>query len=150
MAIRGIGTDLVPIKRIAATYERFGNRFLNRAFHPMESTHFTHLAQSNKKAALAYLAGRWDISCQFALCPRFTPSIHRWAAKEAVYKACNCGRLQFPHLLVVSDGGGPVVQPSKPALRMMSDAGIHQVLLSISHDADAGLAIAFATAVSKT
>ena len=57
--IIGIGTDLANIDRIAGTLERFGDRFRNRVFTPVEQ------AKSER---------RKDVAGTYA---------KRWAAKEA-------------------------------------------------------------------
>ncbi|MFY0634385.1 MAG: holo-ACP synthase [Vannielia sp.] len=65
--ILGIGTDLANIERIAATLERFGDRFRNRVFTPLEQ------AKAERRAD--------------------TPGTYakRWAAKEACSKALGTG-----------------------------------------------------------
>ncbi|MBY6154263.1 holo-ACP synthase [Vannielia litorea] len=65
--ILGIGTDLANIERIAATLERFGDRFRNRVFTPVEQ------AKAERRAD--------------------TPGTYakRWAAKEACSKALGTG-----------------------------------------------------------
>jgi holo-[acyl-carrier protein] synthase len=65
--ILGIGTDLANIERIAATLERFGDRFRNRVFTETEQ----------RKAN-----GRKDVAGTYA---------KRWAAKEACSKALGTG-----------------------------------------------------------
>lgn len=65
--ILGIGTDLANIERIAGTLERFGDRFRNRVFTPVEQ------ARSEKRA---------DTAGSYA---------KRWAAKEACSKALGTG-----------------------------------------------------------
>ncbi|MGO4914271.1 holo-ACP synthase [Pseudogemmobacter sp. W21_MBD1_M6] len=65
--ILGIGTDLANIERIAATLERFGDRFRNRVFTDTEQ----------RKAA-----SRKDVAGTYA---------KRWAAKEACSKALGTG-----------------------------------------------------------
>ena len=65
--ILGIGTDLANIERIAATLERFGDRFRNRVF----------TDQEQRKAA-----SRKDVAGTYA---------KRWAAKEACSKALGTG-----------------------------------------------------------
>lgn len=65
--ILGIGTDLANIERIAATLERFGDRFRNRVFTEVEQ----HKAERRKDAAGTYAK--------------------RWAAKEACSKALGTG-----------------------------------------------------------
>lgn len=65
--ILGIGTDLANIDRIAATLDRFGDRFRNRVFTGTEQ----------RKAE-----GRKDTAGTYA---------KRWAAKEACSKALGTG-----------------------------------------------------------
>jgi len=65
--ILGIGTDLANIERIAATLERFGDRFRNRVFTPVEQ---------------AKAARRRDVAGTYA---------KRWAAKAACSKALGTG-----------------------------------------------------------
>ncbi len=65
--ILGIGTDLANIDRIAATLARFGDRFRNRVFTPVEQ----------RKAGR-----RPDVAGTYA---------KRWAAKEACSKALGTG-----------------------------------------------------------
>ena len=65
--ILGVGTDLANIDRIAATLERFGDRFRNRVFTPTEQ----------RKAER-----RRDVAGTYA---------KRWAAKEACSKALGTG-----------------------------------------------------------
>ena len=65
--ILGIGSDLANIDRIAATLDRFGDRFRNRVFTPAEQ------AKAERRAD--------------------TPGTYakRWAAKEACSKALGTG-----------------------------------------------------------
>jgi len=65
--ILGIGTDLANIDRIAATLDRFGDRFRDRVFTPAEQAK----AERRKQAAATYAK--------------------RWAAKEACSKALGTG-----------------------------------------------------------
>jgi holo-[acyl-carrier protein] synthase len=65
--ILGIGTDLANIERIAATLERFGDRFRNRVFTDVEQ------AKAGRRA---------DTAGTYA---------KRWAAKEACSKALGTG-----------------------------------------------------------
>lgn len=66
--ILGIGSDLANIDRIAATLERFGDRFRDRVFTDTER----RKAESRKRATAATYA-------------------KRWAAKEACSKALGTG-----------------------------------------------------------
>ncbi|MDO5647696.1 holo-ACP synthase [Paracoccus sp. (in: a-proteobacteria)] len=65
--IIGIGSDLCNIDRIAATLDRFGDRFRNRVFTPAERTRAA--GRAHEPATLA----------------------KRWAAKEACSKALGTG-----------------------------------------------------------
>ena len=65
--ILGIGTDLANIERIEGTLARFGDRFRNRVFTPVEQ---------------AKAARRRDVAGTYA---------KRWAAKEACSKALGTG-----------------------------------------------------------
>ena len=65
--ILGVGTDLANIERIAGTLERFGDRFRNRVFTPVEQ------AKAERRA---------DVAGTYA---------KRWAAKEACSKALGTG-----------------------------------------------------------
>jgi holo-[acyl-carrier protein] synthase len=65
--IIGLGTDLIDITRIEATIERFGGRFLDRIFTPVEQ------AKSDRRANRAASYAR------------------RFAAKEACSKALGTG-----------------------------------------------------------
>ncbi len=65
--ILGIGTDLANIDRIAGTLERFGDRFRNRVFTPLEQ----RTAERRQQVAATYAK--------------------RWAAKEACSKALGTG-----------------------------------------------------------
>jgi len=65
--ILGIGTDLANIERIEATLARFGDRFRNRVFTPIEQ----HKAERRRDTAGTYAK--------------------RWAAKEACSKALGTG-----------------------------------------------------------
>ena len=65
--ILGIGSDLANIERIAATLDRFGDRFRNRVFTPIEQ----RKADSRAHAAATFAK--------------------RWAAKEACSKALGTG-----------------------------------------------------------
>ncbi|ADO41766.1 holo-ACP synthase [Ketogulonicigenium vulgare] len=65
--IIGVGTDLCNIERVEGTLARFGDRFRNRVFTPLEQAR----AERNAKPAAIYAK--------------------RWAAKEACSKALGTG-----------------------------------------------------------
>ncbi|WP_127523821.1 holo-ACP synthase [Mesorhizobium sp. Z1-4] len=65
--IVGIGSDLIDIRRVEATLERFGERFINRVFTPVEQAR----SERRKQRAASYAK--------------------RFAAKEACAKALGTG-----------------------------------------------------------
>lgn len=67
-----LGTDIVYIPRIQAAVERFGDRFLQRVYTPIEQQHCGYYSQELALPSFERLAGRW-------------------AAKEAVVKALGTG-----------------------------------------------------------
>ncbi len=80
--IFGIGTDLVEIDRVAATYRRFGAHFVERLLLPMERAAFERLPDREARR-VRFLA-------------------QRFAAKEAIVKALGTG---FAHGLWIRDCG---------------------------------------------
>jgi len=70
--IFGVGTDLVEIARIAAAFERFGDRFVDRILGPEERRRYDARRARSARRGLAFLATRF-------------------AAKEAVSKAVGLG-----------------------------------------------------------
>lgn len=80
--IFGIGTDLVQIDRVAATYRQFGAHFLDRLLMPQERAAFDRLPDSERRRV------------------RFLGQ--RFAAKEAIVKALGTG---FAHGLWIRDCG---------------------------------------------
>jgi holo-[acyl-carrier protein] synthase len=65
--IVGIGTDIIKIERMTALFERHGKAFVNRIFTEEERTE-----AATRKNPIEYYAGRW-------------------AAKESLSKALQCG-----------------------------------------------------------
>ena len=62
--ILGIGIDIIEVARVAASHEKFGERFLNRILHPSEITYC--LSHKNPAPFLAArFAGKEAISKAF-------------------------------------------------------------------------------------
>ncbi len=80
--IFGIGTDLVAIDRVAATYQRFQRHFVERLLMPAELERFERLAAGDRRR-VRFLA-------------------QRFAAKEAIVKALGTG---FGHGVWIRDCG---------------------------------------------
>lgn len=120
--IYGIGVDLVKVARLAASIQRFGERFLSRVFTPHE---------------IAYCRGkRWSNSA-FAL---------RFAAKEAFSKALGVGLrrngIRWREVEVVPNAlGKPELQVSGRAAELCAAAGITHMHLSLTDEDDLALAV---------
>jgi len=123
--ILGIGTDLANIERIAATLERFGDRFRNRVFTETEQ------AKAERRA---------DTAGTYAT---------RWAAKEACSKARVTGLrmgIAWKDMLVSNlHTGQPVMEVTgwaKERLDALTPAG-HEALIHVTLTDDHPWAQAF-------
>ena len=96
--ILGIGNDLIDIRRIAATLERFGDRFLDRVFTPVER----HKAEMRAGRAATYAK--------------------RFAAKEACSKALGTGLRQGVYW---RDMGVINLPSGRPTLKLTGGAAEH-------------------------
>jgi holo-[acyl-carrier protein] synthase len=111
--ILGTGIDLVENARIAASLEKFGDRFLHRIFTPGE---------------IAYCA------------PKPHPVPHyaaRFAAKEAVSKAFGCGigkTLGWLDMEVTNDeAGAPHLVLHGEGIALAQARGVRQIFVSLTH-----------------
>jgi holo-[acyl-carrier protein] synthase len=122
MGIIGLGVDITDIPRIAATIERYGDRFIERIF---------------TEGEIAY--------CK----RRRVPAIHfagRFASKEAAMKALGTGHTQqvlWRDVEVVRAGGPPQLRFHGGAARRFAALGASSSLLTITHSET----IAFAEAL---
>src|SRR5947207_3928910 len=118
-SIIGLGLDATDIERIAATIERYGERFVHRVFTDGE---------------VAY--------CK----RRRVPAIHfagRFAAKEAAMKALGTGHSQgvlWRDIEVVRRVGPPQLQLHGGAARRFAKIGGTSSLLTITHSDDLAIA----------
>jgi holo-[acyl-carrier protein] synthase len=121
--IYGIGTDIIEVKRIEGSVERFGQHFLDRIFSADEQV---------------YCLRHRDSSRHFA---------GRFAAKEAIVKSLGTGFRDGIHWLdieIINDvHGKPVVQLSKKLKELFDSPVVH---LSISHGKDYATAFAICEA----
>jgi holo-[acyl-carrier protein] synthase len=120
--IYGIGTDILQVKRVAGTYERFGRHFVDRLLLPQELALFEH-----SKNAVRFLA-------------------MRFAAKEAIVKAMGTG---FANGMWLRDSGvlpnalgRPEIIFSDRGKRKCAELGIGGGHLTLSDEA--GLVVAVA------
>ena len=122
MAVVGIGTDLVVIKRIEEVLSRHGERFIERVLHENElSVFLTHQHQAR------FLA-------------------KRFAAKEAVSKALGTGIAEGVNLADIEvkndELGKPLIILHGGALKRLHEMGAQYCHLSISDERDHALAFA--------
>jgi holo-[acyl-carrier protein] synthase len=111
--ILGVGIDIIEVARIQSSYERFGDRFLNRILLPDEISYCI-----SHKAPGPFLAARF-------------------AAKEAISKAFGTGigvQLGWQDMEVRRKGSGePYVVLHGGGQRLLESRGGKVVLLSMSH-----------------
>ncbi|MHB1127401.1 MAG: holo-ACP synthase [Bacillota bacterium] len=117
--VKGIGTDLVEISRLARAVERHGEKFLQRVYTTQEQDHC--FRRANPFPSLAA----------------------RFAAKEAVAKALGTGigKCRWTDIEVI---GGDQIRPQIRlygwAAQVARQAGVKQISLSLSHCKDYALA----------
>lgn len=123
--IFGVGTDIVEIARMQQTWERFGERFVERLLMPEERELFER--------------SKWPV--------RFLAM--RFAGKEATVKAMGTG---FAHGVWIRDvgiinneWGRPLVIFSERGRSVCRELGIGESHVSLTDDA--GLVLAFAVAM---
>ncbi len=120
MRIVGIGLDLVKIERIRALADRWQERFLARLYTEAERRYCF-----DRASPYASLAGRF-------------------AAKEAVLKAIGTGwsaGISWQDIQVLNDGSGkPVALVQGRTGALLQEAGVTDIHISLSHDADYAIA----------
>jgi holo-[acyl-carrier protein] synthase len=112
MGIIGLGVDITEIDRIAATLERYGDRFMQRVF---------------TEGEIAYCTRRKNAAIHFA---------GRFASKEAAMKALGTGHTQqvlWRDIEVVRHGGPPQLRFHGGAARRYAKLGATSSLLTITH-----------------
>lgn len=118
--IYGIGVDIVKIKRFEEALGRWGDRLSNRVFTPQELSICQDKARPARHLAL------------------------RFAAKEAFLKALGRGMFQgvaWHDIEITNDPSGrPHMKVWGEAERLCREKGIREIFLSISHEAEYGVA----------
>src|SRR5882672_8943141 len=111
--ILGVGIDIVEVDRIEGSYEKFGERFLNRILHPNEIGYCL-----SHKAPGPFLAARF-------------------AAKEAISKAFGTGigaQLGWRDMEVGrKESGEPFVILHEAGQKLLEARAARAVLISLSH-----------------
>lgn len=120
--ILGTGIDIIEVSRIAASYEKFGERFIHRILRPSEIAY----ALSHRRPA-PFLAVRF-------------------AAKEAISKAFGTGigrQLTWQDMEVArKDSGEPHVILHDGGARLLRERGGRLVHLTLSHTENYAVAMA--------
>lgn len=120
--ILGVGIDIIEVTRIAASYERFGERFLQRILRPDEISY-----------CLAYRQPAPFLAARFA-------------AKEAISKAFGTGigsQLGWQDMEVGrKDSGEPFVILHDGGVTLMERRGGARLRLSLSHTQNYAAAVA--------
>lgn len=158
--IVGTGVDLLSLVRLRALVARRNvNRFAKRVLsaQELEEWHVRRLESERPWSAeqeLRFLAVRYVLFiCHLFLVQAMVLEAdlnHRWASKEAAYKALYpTYKLGWKQISVEKVGGKPSLQlhevhPAKVNLEDNTPPGKLSLLLSVSHDAD--LVVAFVVA----
>jgi holo-[acyl-carrier protein] synthase len=119
MDIIGTGVDATEISRIAASIERYGDRFINRVY---------------TEGEIAYCRRKRDFASSFAA---------RFAAKEAAMKALGTGHSRgvfWRGIEVVRRGGPPQIRFHGGAAARAEYLGATGSFLTISHSKDLAIA----------
>ena len=114
-----LGIDIIKVERIRGSLDRFGERFSNRVLTPAEQRYVRMRPET--------FAGRW-------------------AAKEAVSKVLGLGvrGIGWKDIEVVRlPTGQPSVKLHGRAAARAEQLGMERIALSISHESDYAVAIAF-------
>lgn len=111
--ILGLGIDIIEVARVAASHEKFGERFLNRILHPAEIAY----CLSHKNPA-PFLAARF-------------------AGKEAISKAFGTGigaALGWHDMEICrKESGEPFVVLHGKGKELLEKRNARAVLISLSH-----------------
>jgi|SRR5580658_10860117 holo-[acyl-carrier protein] synthase len=116
----GTGIDIIEIDRVAASIDRFGDRFLHRIFTPVEIAY----CRRKKNAAESFAA--------------------RFAAKEAGAKALGTGiqhGVTWQELEVQRQPGSrPTLHLSGRAAKLAERMGVRHIALSLTHSTTIAMA----------
>ena len=121
--IKGVGVDIVNIKRMESAVGRWGRRFLERVFTGEEIDSCYRKAQPYASLAV------------------------RFAAKEAFIKAVGFlkdgkTKITFRDIEIVNRASGaPEIKKAGRLAAALSDSGIENIHLSLSHEKEYGIAM---------
>jgi holo-[acyl-carrier protein] synthase len=141
--VYGLGCDVVRMTRLKQIYDRYGLKFLKRAYHPIEIEMFQRITdtdpddnnETTQQKEVEFLASRW-------------------AVKEAATKAFARYRVPFPDMYVTkatplstsppstvgslvpfrSNATYPILEFSQNVHSLCEELSIGQIHVSLSHD----------------
>lgn len=125
-SIAGIGTDIIYISRIQASYERFGDRFLQRVLGEQEQQVFHRRYVRDPKRGLRFLATRF-------------------AAKEAFSKAIGLGMrmpMAWSRMQTLNAANGKPMVVLSPELQAWYETRFGAAHITLTDESD--LVMAFA------
>ncbi len=120
--IIGVGIDIIEVQRIQSSYEKFGERFLNRILHPNEVAYCL-----SHRSPAPFLAARF--AAKEAISKAFGTGI----GAELGWRDMEVGKRPSGEPFVVLHGGGE---------QLLQSRGGHNVLLSLSHTQNYAAAVA--------
>lgn len=129
-AIAGIGTDIMYISRIQASYDRFGERFLTRILGEHEKLVFQRRYARDPKRGMRFLATRF-------------------AAKEAFSKAIGLGMrmpMAWPRMQTLNAPSGKPMVVLSPELQAWYQTRFGAAHITLTDESD--LVMAFAVVES--
>jgi len=127
--VRGIGIDVVEVRRIERALTRWGEAFVTRVFTPGEEGRARHPRVRSRRLAV------------------------RFAAKEAVMKALGLGwrTMAWHEIEIVPDPlGRPTVRLRGGAAQAAQQRGVGTIHVTLSHTRDLALAGAVALGAPST
>ena len=133
--IFGMGVDIVRVPRIERIIQTYGDRFLHRAYHPVERAAFAARAVAGTGSHSVDSGNTHSVSQR-----QVEYLASRWAVKEACHKALSRRRFLFPELYVSGDAMGDMISPhlcfSGELQKIMAAENIVSSHVSISHDGE--------------
>jgi holo-[acyl-carrier protein] synthase len=126
--ILGVGIDIIEVARIKSSYERFGDRFINRILHPGETSYCL-----SHKAPAPFLAARF--AAKEAISKAFGTGI----GAQLGWRDMEIGRKESGEPFVILHGNGP---------KLLKERGARMVLISLSHTQAHAAAVAILDSAS--
>jgi holo-[acyl-carrier protein] synthase len=147
--VAGVGVDIAHTPRVLRLYQRYGDRFLRKVYHPTERAEFQRRVARCEGRGAEFLASRWSAK------EAAYKALGRGAAVAALAKGKHGGdhdrddsqqqqprRPEFPELVVHGDGeGGASLVLHGAARRLADEAGVTDTHLSLSHEEDYAVAV---------